>query len=220
MPTHLIPRGVALMLWGLAAASAVYWGMRLGQPPSVASPSSTPVVRNEGGAAHQTVLSQFLGTVPLMAAEPQAERSQRFVLTGVVASAGGKGAALIAVDGKPARPFAVGAQIAAGYVLQSVSQRGAVLAAGADSPAAVVLAMPVFRAANTASSPLAGASTAAPPASPATPTTPAPAATAAAITQSTPPPGAEAVTRTEPPPRTDSRRERPSPATRSKPAAF
>jgi general secretion pathway protein C len=71
--------------------------------------------------------------------------SSRFVLVGVVAS-GAQGAALIAVDGKPAKPFAVGATVGDDFVLQSVQPRQAVLGIGAvgSVPAGgqVLLAMP------------------------------------------------------------------------------
>ena len=59
-----------------------------------------------------------------MVATPEA--ASRFVLLGVVADTDGQGAALIAVDGKPPRPFRVGAKVADGYVLHSVSARAAI----------------------------------------------------------------------------------------------
>jgi general secretion pathway protein C len=62
----------------------------------------------------------------------------RLVLIGVVAGASG-GTALIAVDGKPAKPFRVGRQVEEGLMLQSVAKRQAVLAASVNGPAVLTL---------------------------------------------------------------------------------
>lgn len=64
--------------------------------------------------------------------------ASRFALTGVVASSSQHGAALIAVDGKPAKPYAVGSRVGDEWVLQSVQPRRAVLVpAGAAGDASV-----------------------------------------------------------------------------------
>ncbi|MGH8803367.1 MAG: type II secretion system protein N, partial [Polaromonas sp.] len=65
----------------------------------------------------------------------------RFSLVGVVTEGPG-GAALLAVDGKPARPYRVGSRIDEGTVLQSVGPRHAVLAASADGPPLQRLELP------------------------------------------------------------------------------
>jgi hypothetical protein len=69
--------------------------------------------------------------------------SSRFNLIGVVAGRSQQGAALIAVDGRPAKPYRVGSAVDEGLVLQSVAPRRAVLAASAAGPAVVTLEMPV-----------------------------------------------------------------------------
>ena len=73
---------------------------------------------------------------------PQASIASRFVLQGVVAVAPGGGAALIAVDGKPARPFRVGSAVEEGLILQSATARQATLAGTQEGPALVTLDMP------------------------------------------------------------------------------
>ena len=60
----------------------------------------------------------------------------------MVADAGQQGVALIAVDGKPPRPFRVGATVADGYVLQSLEARAAALGASAGSAPAFTLQLP------------------------------------------------------------------------------
>ena len=49
---------------------------------------------------------------------------------------------MIAVDGKPARPFRVGGMIEEGLVLQSASARQATLGQSRDGPVLVTLDMP------------------------------------------------------------------------------
>ena len=71
----------------------------------------------------------------------------RFALTGVVAAQNKVGAALIAVDGKAAKPFVVGALVADEWVLHSVQARQATLlprgsATVGDVSRALVLDMP------------------------------------------------------------------------------
>ena len=79
--------------------------------------------------ARTTDVARALGAIntlsqPDATAAPQ---SSRFILTGVIAAASRQGTALISVDGKPARPFAVGAQIDDAWSLSSVQQRQATL---------------------------------------------------------------------------------------------
>ncbi len=64
---------------------------------------------------------------------------------GVVASKSHQGAALIAVDGHPAKPFRVGAAVDQDLVLQSVESRRAVLAASTDGPPVLTLELPAIR---------------------------------------------------------------------------
>ncbi len=144
--TYAPPRWPAasatVLLWGLAAASTVFWGLRLSAPAdSLAPPAVTtgPVV-----APDPVVLSRLLGGTPSepVVAVPVAA-SSRFALLGVVADSDGQGAALIAIDGKPPRPFRVGRTLADGFVLQSVTTRGATVGAGVGSAPGFSLQLPV-----------------------------------------------------------------------------
>jgi general secretion pathway protein C len=82
-------------------------------------------------SADPAAIAALLGAVPNSgAAAPVASLSSRFALIGVVADATHSGAALIAVDGKPPKPFRVGANIDENLVLQSVDSRRAVLGSG------------------------------------------------------------------------------------------
>jgi len=129
------------VLWALAAASIVFWGLRLMAPPDAMAP---PAIVAPAATADPAAVARMLGAVPSeIVAAPTPDAASRFVLLGVVADTDQQGAALIAVDGKPARPFRVGAKIAEGYVLQSVTVRAATLGARADSAPMFTLQLPV-----------------------------------------------------------------------------
>jgi general secretion pathway protein C len=119
-----------LGVWAAAAASALYWGLKLFVAPPPLPPRSQVA---ELGAAARGDLSRLLGVdAPVAVAttqEPPADA--RFQLVGVfsplAARAAGEGLALIAVDGKPAKAFRVGAVVEGQTVLQAVSTRSAKL---------------------------------------------------------------------------------------------
>lgn len=143
MQTKWTLRLVTALLWALAAASVVYWGLRMGGPGAAVSvPEAAALAPAGDPSARQAAIARFLGAAN-SAAAPSAEVliPNRFSLVGVVTEGPG-GAALLAVDGKPARPYRVGSRIDEGTVLQSVGPRHAVLAASADGPALQRLELP------------------------------------------------------------------------------
>ncbi len=138
------PRAVTLLVWALAAASVAYWAMRLSAPSGgmVAAPLAEPAA----APSDPTTIARLLGATPMaVAMTPALQAPSRFVLTGVVADRRQGGAALIAVDGKPAKPYRVGAEIEQGLVLRSVDARRAVLAPRVDAPATVTLELPPLK---------------------------------------------------------------------------
>lgn len=137
--------GATFALWVLVAASAVYWGLKLAARPAP-GPVAAPAVRTPQ-ASDPAAVARLLGASPAATAAAPAAPSlaSRFNLVGVVASRSQHGAALIAVDGKPARPFRVGAAVDEGLVLQSVDARRAVLAADANGPPVLTLELPPIR---------------------------------------------------------------------------
>jgi general secretion pathway protein C len=145
-PATLTLRGATLALAALAAGSAVFWGLRLGAAPAgldVPAPPPRPVA-----AADPAAIARLLGSAPVAGAVPVAAPSlaSRFQLLGVAAGvASGGGAAVISVDGKPARPYRVGAAIEEGLVLQSVKGRTATLAATPVGPPLLTLELPPVR---------------------------------------------------------------------------
>lgn len=130
-----LPRLVTFGLAGVAAGSAAFWVLQWPglafvtpvmvvdqQPVAVADTSA--VARALGGAGAGT------GVPAVPSARASSLDASRFALTGVVASNSQRGAVLIAVDGKPAKPYAVGAQVGDGWVLKSVQPRRAVFVRG------------------------------------------------------------------------------------------
>jgi general secretion pathway protein C len=148
--TWLIPLAT-FALWLLATAGGVYWALKFVQgtatPANAAVVTSAPVATVDSQALARG-LGGGLGATAVVAASPTAVVSSsivasRFVLTGVVeGKAARQSLALIAVDGKPARPYRVGAQLAEGVVLKSVLRRQAVLSGTAGKADAVTLDLP------------------------------------------------------------------------------
>ena len=135
------------LVWTLAGASAVYWGLRMAEAAFVPLPETELVAQAGSVATRQADMARLLGASTAETAGPAAGAGERFTLAGVVASATGEGVALISTDGKPARPFAVGTTIAPGYVLKSVGRREAMLAGTNDGGVSMTLALPAGRSA-------------------------------------------------------------------------
>lgn len=130
---------MTFMVWALAAGSAMYWGLRLssGLGPTTAAPQVF-----EATAIDPLVLARVLGATASTAA-PLPSLSSRFVLRGVVAGTPGGGAALIAIDGKPPKPFRVGSVVEEGLLLRSATARQVELSTSQHTPALVILDMPL-----------------------------------------------------------------------------
>lgn len=154
-------RLVAFVIWAAVAASAMFWALRLGTS-SPAAPLHTVAVG--AAAAPRGDLTRLFGAAPVREAGAAAvvvesPLSSRFRLLGVAAPRQGgdrNGLALIAVDGKPARSYAVGAAVDGELVLQSVHARGAKLGARGATPQ-VTLDLPALPPPATGSLPLAQA---------------------------------------------------------------
>jgi general secretion pathway protein C len=118
-------------VWALAAGSALYWGLKL-FIATAPVPPRTPVAAQ--AAVPRGDLTRLLGVdapAPVAAAPNEPPPDARFQLIGVLSpksrQAAAEGVALIAVDGKPAKAFRVGAVVDGQTVLQSVGARGAQL---------------------------------------------------------------------------------------------
>ncbi len=137
---------LTFVVWGLVAACAVYWGLRLQGTQAVGSASALPPVL--ALAPEANAIGRVLGFRPntnvgdsVAQAPVNPPASSRFALQGVVYQ-GGQGVALIAIDGKPAKHFRVGAEVDTGLVLKAVAQRSASLGPSRSEPTAFVLELP------------------------------------------------------------------------------
>ncbi len=133
----MLARFSAFVIWALVAATAVFWGLRLFVRAPLA-PSYAIAVGD--AAAVRGDLTRLLGTAPVVpvVASATPEASSRFRLLGIVApknaAAETVGVALIAVDGKMPKAYAVGARLDGELVLQSVSLRSASITSGQGTP--------------------------------------------------------------------------------------
>lgn len=150
-------RLTAFVIWAAVAANAMFWILRLGAS-SPAAPAHTVAVGP--ATAPRGDLTRVFGAAPVpQTGGPdvvvQTPLSSRFKLLGVAAPRTGgdrTGLALIAVDGKPARSYAVGAPVDGDLLLQSVHARGAKLGNRGAAPQ-VTLELPALPPAATGSLP-------------------------------------------------------------------
>ena len=134
------PRLATFVLSLLAAGSVVYWGLKLSassRPVSVQPAQAAGAMAVDAGA-----LARLLGGGAQPTAAPVASASSRFALNGIITEGAHAGAALIAVDGKLAKPLRVGAKVDDNLVLQSVAPRSVSLGASVDGPASITLEIP------------------------------------------------------------------------------
>ena len=88
-------------------------------------------------------MARLLGEVSAASTDsPAPAVSSRFVLLGVVADRSRQGAALIAVDGKPGKPYRVGSSVDESLMLRSVEPRRVYLAPVNGAGPEIALDMP------------------------------------------------------------------------------
>ena len=130
---RMFARLSAFVIWSLVAASVVFWALRFGVSVPQAPAYAVPIDR---AAPPRGDLTRLFGAAPVLALAEEArpEAPSRYRLIGVMApksstpqGTGAYGLALIAVDGKPPRAYAVGAKLDSDLVLQSVGLRTASL---------------------------------------------------------------------------------------------
>jgi general secretion pathway protein C len=127
--------GVALLL----GAGVSYWVLHW---PAASMTPVASTAQAELPQADVNSLTRLLGAPTGTAQETVAPAVNRFNLIGVVARSAGAGSAIIAVDGKPAKSYAVGSTIEAGLVLKAVAPRKAMLAASMDAASVQTLELP------------------------------------------------------------------------------
>lgn len=133
-------------IWLLAGAGVVFWALKF--VSGTAAPANAAVVTTQTNTAIDgAALARGLGGGMQMAAAAVASNinASRFVLTGVVAGkTASQGIALLAVDGKPARPYRVGAEVASGVIVQVVQSRLVRLSSAPDANDGISLELPAL----------------------------------------------------------------------------
>ena len=141
-------RMISFWVWGMVSAAIVFWLLRL---VVNAPPAPTYAVVEQSDRLVGEDLSRLLGSdaspaAPDQPAPPPAEAA-RFQIVGLVAGptpGSASAVALIAVDGKPAKPYAVGARVGGTWVVQAVSRRSVTLGPEGSQAPGVVLEMPAL----------------------------------------------------------------------------
>lgn len=140
----MIARLSSLVVWGLAAAAAVGWGLRVsGQADPV--PAHATLAMPPGAAGGD--VTRVLGlppAAPVAQAAAPAPADSRVRLLGVVAAQAGRadGVALLALDDKPPRALRIGQALEPGLVLQTVGHRRVELSRAGAAP--LVLELPAL----------------------------------------------------------------------------
>ena len=140
-PVHPMSRNlVTLAIWAVTLCSIYGWSERLrprtdpGQPkkmqPTFTLPPHSP-----------DAIGRLLGSTLPIEQTPEGTLRERFLLAGVIADLTGRGAALIGIDGKAARPYSVGAELVPGIILHSVMGNQVVLTGPLHSAVTTVLIM-------------------------------------------------------------------------------
>ena len=129
-----------LLVWLLVGLCAAYWAFKFvtTKPVEATAALAAPTVVIDSKA-----VGRLLGATDNIAVKAiNTPASTKFVLFGLANSAGGQGYALIALDGKPAKPYRVGSSVADDLVLKSISKTGVILAASLKAPGGVTLELP------------------------------------------------------------------------------
>ena len=129
-----------LLIWLFVGLCAAYWAFKFATTKTIeatATPAAPTVV------VDSKAIGRLLGATDNIAVKAiNTPANTKFVLFGLASSAGGQGYALIALDGKPAKPYRVGSLVADDLVLKSISKTGVLLATSLKAPDGVTLELP------------------------------------------------------------------------------
>lgn len=129
-----------MLIWLLVGLCAAYWVFKFATTKTIeaTAPPAAPTVLIDSKA-----IGKLLGATDIAAVKQiNTAASTKFVLFGLANSANGQGYALIAVDGKPAKPYRVGSLVADELVLKSISKTGVLLATSLKATEGVTLELP------------------------------------------------------------------------------
>lgn len=134
-------RLITLAVWLLAVLFGAFWAMKFVtvKPVNAAYAVTSPAI-----AIDSQAIAKLLGAPDLVATKATiTPASSNYALFGLATTDGGAGVALIATDGKPAKPYRVGSKVADEWVLKSISRTEAILATGMNAADGMKLDLPV-----------------------------------------------------------------------------
>ncbi len=152
----MVSRWLAFLIWALVAGSAVAWLLRMSASPKPVPASAVAV--DTAASARKDWTRLFGAPAPDAVALESAPSplSSRFKLIGLVVprspSTASQGLALIAVDGRPARAYRVGAAVDGDLIVLGVQGRQVEVGPAGSAPA-VTLELPPLAAAATGNLP-------------------------------------------------------------------
>ncbi|MDO9610401.1 MAG: hypothetical protein Q7J33_00920 [Serpentinimonas sp.] len=136
------PLLAALLVWALVGLSLAYWARPWWQSgPVPLPPAAAPALQVQAEQVARALGAVSVAPNLAMQGEPQ-PTATALQLQGVVSDGQGRGVALLAEAGQPARALRVGQAMPDGWVLQSLSATEAVLAAPAGHSGERRLALP------------------------------------------------------------------------------
>lgn len=131
----------AFVAWMVVGLSVLAWGLRW-WPQPLTQGSLGVVLASSGtqSAVHPEWLMRSLGGA--ISGEAASAANSHFTLVGVIKAGAKDGAVLIGVEGQVAKPVRVGAEVAPGWILQSVEIRSAHFGPRLDGPPLMTLSLP------------------------------------------------------------------------------
>jgi hypothetical protein len=135
----VLPKIGAAAVWGAVGLSLTYWAFTLwGNPKAQVIP---PIPERPVSIDSQRV-ARALGAATGPVAPASVQSQARHALIGLATDSAGRGVALIRTDDAPVRSYRGGATLPDGMVLRTLGPREAGLAASAQGPVSVRLALP------------------------------------------------------------------------------
>lgn len=136
-------RLITLTVWMVAVLCGAYWALKF---VTVKPLGATPAATAPAVVVDSLAVAKLLGATHSIAGQAiNMPASANFALYGLAMTGSGAGLALIATDGKPAKPYRVGSKVDENWVLKSVSRTGVVLAASVNAPDGMKLELPARR---------------------------------------------------------------------------
>ncbi|HMS25834.1 MAG TPA: hypothetical protein PKC80_00450 [Burkholderiaceae bacterium] len=134
-----LARLVTLTVWMFVLLSVFYWGLKFTKLNSI---SATPAPLVPAKVVETQAVALLLGSVGTNGSKPiNTNSNSNLLLLGTANTNSGGGIALIAVEGKPAKPYEVGSQITEVWKLKSLSRSGVTLVSRKSNAEEIFLAL-------------------------------------------------------------------------------